>query len=199
MIKTKIFEGKNVVVGISGGIAAYKMTSFVSALVKLGANVRVLMTKNATKFIDPRPFWTATGNKVYVDMFDGEDNIDGSTVKHIEIAKKADIFIIAPATANIIGKIANGIADDMLTTTVMAAKCPVVIAPAMNENMLTNNVVRYNISKLMDLNFKVLTPVTGDLACGGTGEGRLPDTDDLLKRVATIMDPITAAKELENK
>ena len=142
-----MLKGKTVVLGVTGSIAAYKIASLASALVKLHADVNVIMTKNATNFINPITFESLTGTKCLVDTFDRNFEFQ---VEHVSLAQKADIFMVAPASANVIGKIANGIADDMLTTTIMAAKCPKYISPAMNTNMFENPIVQDNLKKLKD-------------------------------------------------
>lgn len=153
-------DKKTVLLGITGGIAAYKMADVASSLVKSGYNVRVIMTENATKFINPMVFETLTSSKCLVDTFDRDFEFD---VKHISLAKEADVVLIAPATANVIGKMANGIADDMLTTTVLACKCTKIVAPAMNTNMYENPVVRDNIAKLMMYGFEIIPAASGHL------------------------------------
>ncbi len=161
---------KTVVLGVSGGIAAYKACDIVSKLRKEDINVNVIMTKHAAEFVSALTFQSLSQNSVAVDMFDQVENWD---IEHISLAKKADVFLIAPATANIIGKIANGIADDMLSTTVMATKAPVLIAPAMNTNMYENTITQTNISKLKSLDYKFIEPRYGRLACGDIGQGKL--------------------------
>ena len=168
---------KTVLLGVTGSIAAYKTAELASSLKKMGYNVHVLMTENATNFINPITFETLTGNKCLVDTFDS--NFEFS-VEHVSVAKQADVCLIAPASANVIGKLANGIADDMLTTTVMACKCKVIIAPAMNTNMYTNPIVQDNIEKLTRFGYEVIQPDTGYLACGDTGIGKMPSPDELL-------------------
>ena len=175
-----MLKGKTVVLGVTGSIAAYKIADLASALVKLEADVHVIMTKNATNFINPITFETLTSNKCIVDTFDRDFEFD---VKHISLAKKADMFMIAPATANVIGKIAAGIADDMLTTTVMATKAPVCFAPAMNTNMYNNPIVKDNIEKLKSCGYSFIDADSGHLACGDTGEGKLPPVDTLLEYI----------------
>lgn len=172
-----MFSGKNVVLGITGSIAAYKMANVASALVKKGCNVQVIMTENATNFIHPITFEELTKNKCITDTFDRNFQYN---VAHISIAERADVFLVAPASANIIGKIAGGIADNMLSTTIMAAKCPKLIAPAMNTNMYENPIVKDNIQKLSRYGYTVIPPATGRLACGSTGRGKLPDESVLL-------------------
>ena len=157
----KILQNKTVVLGVTGSIAAYKIANLASMLVKKGAKVHVIMTKNATNFINPITFETLTGNKCLVDTFDR--NFEFS-VEHVSLAKAADVFMVAPASANVIGKIANGIADDMLTTTIMAAKCHKIISPAMNTNMFENPIVQDNIAKLKNYGYEVIEPDSGYLA-----------------------------------
>ena len=179
-----MFENKNIVIGITGGIAAYKACGIVSFLKSQGAHVDVIMTKNACEFITPLTLETLSGNKVITDMFERPDYID---VKHISIAQKADLFLIAPATANIIGKVANGIADDMLSTTIMATKAPVVFAPAMNNNMYENKIVQNNIEKLKEYDYKFIEPAVGHLACGYEAKGKLPKTEEIIEQLKTIL------------
>ena len=171
-----MLTGKTIVLGVTGSIAAYKSASLASALVKEHADVHVIMTRNAVNFINPITFETLTHNKCITDTFDRNFEFD---VKHISLAKKADLFMIAPATANIIGKLASGIADDMLSTTVMAAKCPVVLAPAMNTAMYDNSIVQENMSKLRMHGYTVIEPSAGYLACGDTGRGKMPEPEYL--------------------
>ncbi len=179
-----MFEGKNVLIGISGGIAAYKTAQLVSALSKTGADVEVIMTENAAKFISPLTFETLTGNKCYTDTFDRDFEFD---VEHIALAKKADVFMIAPATANIIAKTANGIADDMLTTTFLAAAKNKIIVPAMNTNMYVNQATQDNLKKLRCHGVEVIEPAEGILACGDTGAGRMPEPDELLAHIEKLI------------
>lgn len=164
---------KNVVIGVSGGIAAYKALDVVSALRKANCEVDVIMTKNATEFVSPLTFQSLSNNKVVVNMFEEPKYWE---IQHIALAKKADLFMVIPASANVIGKVANGIADDMLTTTIMATKAPVIFAPAMNVNMYENVIVQDNISKLKKLGYDFIEPAEGILACGDSGKGRLADT-----------------------
>ena len=171
-----MFENKSIIIGVSGGIAAYKTAYLVSALSKTEADVNVIMTKNACEFISPLVFETLTGNKCYVDTFDRNFKFD---VEHISLAKKADIFMIAPATANVIAKIANGIADDMLTTTFLASKCKKIVSPAMNTAMFENQITQDNIAKLKKYGIGVIEPQNGLLACGDTGAGKMPEPDFL--------------------
>ena len=171
-----MFENKSIIIGVSGGIAAYKTAYLVSALSKTEADVNVIMTENACEFISPLVFETLTGNKCYVDTFDRNFKFD---VEHISLAKKADIFMIAPATANVIAKIANGIADDMLTTTFLASKCKKIVSPAMNTAMFENQITQDNIAKLKKYGIGVVEPRNGLLACGDTGAGKMPEPDFL--------------------
>ena len=179
-----ILNGKNIVLGVSGGIAAYKACEIISRLKKLGANVDVIMTESAAKFVTPLTFQSLSLNKVIFDMFDEPKYWE---IGHIALAKKADIFLIAPATANVIGKIASGIADDMLTTTVMAAKCPVILAPAMNTNMYENEIVQENMEKLKHMGYHIIEPVEGLLACGDVGNGKLSEPVDIVNRVTELL------------
>ncbi|MCI9565964.1 MAG: bifunctional phosphopantothenoylcysteine decarboxylase/phosphopantothenate--cysteine ligase CoaBC [Eubacterium sp.] len=167
-----MFQDKTVVLGVTGSIAAYKIANLASSLVKKGANVHVIMTKNATNFINPITFESLTGNKCLVDTFDR--NFEFS-VEHVSLAKMADVFMVAPASANVIGKIAGGIADDMLTTTIMACKCHKIISPAMNTNMFENQIVQDNIQKLKNYGYEIIEPASGYLACGDTGAGKMPE------------------------
>lgn len=175
-----MLKGKTVVLGVTGSIAAYKIANLASALVKLHADVNVIMTKNATNFINPITFETLTGNKCLVDTFDRNFEFN---VEHVALAKRADIFMVAPASANVIGKIAGGIADDMLTTTIMAAKCPKLISPAMNTNMFENPIVQDNLKKLENYGYEVISPASGYLACGDTGAGKMPEPETLLQYI----------------
>lgn len=178
-----MLKGKNILLGISGGIAAYKMADVASSLTKLGADVHVVMTENATKLITPEVFRVLTKNKVYTDVFD-DDPDDEVMVPHISLGTGADLILIAPATANVIGKLANGIADDMLTTTVLPSRCPIYIAPSMNVYMLENPVVQKNIEKLRALGYNIIEPATGYLACGYEGKGKLPSPELLVETVS---------------
>ena len=175
-----MLKGKTVLLGITGSIAAYKIAYLASALHKLHADVHVLMTENATNFINPITFETLTGNKCLVDTFDRNFQFQ---VEHVSIAKKADVVMIAPASANVIGKLANGLADDMLTTTVMACRCQKSLAPAMNTAMYENPVVQDNIRKLKNYGYEVITPASGYLACGDTGAGKMPEPETLLEYI----------------
>ncbi|MDO4493757.1 MAG: bifunctional phosphopantothenoylcysteine decarboxylase/phosphopantothenate--cysteine ligase CoaBC [Clostridia bacterium] len=189
------FTGKTVLLGVTGSIAAYKAANLASMLKKTGADVHVLMTANATKFIHPITFETLTGNKCLIDTFDR--NFEFS-VEHVSLAKRADCAIVAPASANVIGKIANGIADDMLTTTLMACavRCPILIAPAMNTAMYRNPIVQENLTKLAEHGYEIITPATGYLACGDTGEGKLPPEELLM---AHIERALVTEKDLAGK
>ena len=175
-----MLKGKTVLLGITGSIAAYKIAYLASALHKLHADVHVLMTENATHFINPITFETLTGNKCLVDTFDRNFQFQ---VEHVSIAKKADVVMIAPASANVIGKLANGLADDMLTTTVMACRCQKILAPAMNTAMYENPVVQDNIRRLQTYGYEVITPASGYLACGDTGAGKMPEPETLLEYI----------------
>ncbi len=175
-----MLQGKTVLLGVTGGIAAYKMPNVARMLKKLHCNVHVLMTQNATNFITPTTFETLTANKCIIDTFDR--NFEFS-VEHVALAKQADLVLIAPATANVIGKIANGIADDMLTTTVMACTCKCLIAPAMNHNMYHNSIVQENIEKLKRHGYEIIDPICGMLANGDTGDGKLPSEEVLVEYV----------------
>ena len=188
-----MLKGKCVVLGVTGSIAAYKIANLASALVKLGADVNVIMTENATNFINPITFETLTGNKCLVDTFDRNFQFN---VEHVSLAKKADVFMVAPASANVIGKIANGIADDMLTTTIMAARCPKIISPAMNTNMYENIIVQDNIRKLAGYGFEIIDPANGYLACGDTGAGKMPEPEILMQY---IIKAVAFDKDLEGK
>ncbi len=172
-----MLKGKNVVLAVTGSIAAYKIANLASMLKKLNCNITVLMTKNATNFINPITFETLTGNKCLIDTFDR--NFEYS-VEHVSLAKKADVVLVAPASANVIGKLAHGLADDMLTTTVMACTCKKIIAPTMNTNMYNNPIVQDNLQKLKSFGMEVITPDSGLLACGDLGEGKMPSEQVLL-------------------
>lgn len=172
-----MLNGKTVVLGVTGSIAAYKMANVASALVKEGADVHVVMTKNATNFINPITFETLTNNKCLVDTFDRNFQFH---VAHVSLSQKADVFMIAPASANIIGKFANGIADDMLSTMALAASCKIIVAPAMNTHMYENKIVQDNLDKLKKFGFEVIEPAAGRLACGDVGAGKLPGENILL-------------------
>ena len=172
-----MLKGKTVLLGVTGSIAAYKIAYLASALKKLHAQVHVLMTQNATNFINPITFETLTGNKCLVDTFDRNFQF---SVEHVSIAKQADVVMIAPASANVIGKLAHGIADDMLTTTIMACKCKKIVSPAMNTNMYENPIVQDNLAKLERFGYIIVPPAEGRLACGAIGKGKMPDEQVLL-------------------
>ena len=188
-----MLEGKTVLLGVTGSIAAYKIAYLASALKKRHADVHVLMTRNATNFINPITFESLTGNKCLVDTFDRNFQFQ---VEHVSIAKKADVVMIAPATANVIGKLAHGIADDMLTTTIMACKCKKFISPAMNTNMFENPVVQDNLKILEHYGYEVIAPASGYLACGDTGAGKMPEPETLL---AYIERETACEKDLKGK
>ena len=172
-----MLKGKTVLLGVTGSIAAYKIAYLASTLKKLHAQVHVLMTQNATNFINPITFETLTGNKCLVDTFDRNFQF---SVEHVSIAKQADVVMIAPASANVIGKLAHGIADDMLTTTIMACKCKKIVSPAMNTNMYENPIVQDNLAILQHYGYEVIEPASGYLACGDTGAGKMPEPEMLL-------------------
>ena len=186
-----MLKGKTIILGISGSIAAYKIASLASALVKLNADVHVIMTQNATNFIHPITFETLTGNKCLVDTFDR--NFEYS-VEHVSIAKRADVLMVAPATANVIAKMAHGLADDMLTTTILACQCPKIVAPAMNTRMFRNSIVQDNMKLLKCYGMEVIDPASGYLACGDTGEGKIPEPELLLQY---ILKALVVKKDLE--
>lgn len=188
-----MLKGKTVVLAVSGSIAAYKIASLASALKKLHANVQVLMTKNAVNFINPITFESLTGNKCLVDTFDRNFQY---SVEHVALAKQADVVLVAPASANVIGKIAHGIADDMLTTTVMACKCKKIIAPAMNTNMFDNPILQDNLKILEHYGYEVISPAVGYLACGDTGAGKMPEPELLLQY---ILREIAYEKDMKGK
>ena len=179
-----MLKGKTVVIGVSGGIAVYKACDIVSRLKKLNANVHVIMTKSAAEFVTPLTFQSLSQNYVVSDMFEEPKTWD---VEHISLAKKADVFLIAPATANVIGKISNGIADDMLTTTVMATTGKVLIAPAMNTNMYRNPILQRNINILRELGYNFVDPESGRLACGDVGEGKLASPEKIVDAVVDLL------------
>lgn len=188
-----MFQGKTVLLCVTGSIAAYKIASLASALKKRHAEVHVLMTENATNFINPITFESLTGTKCLVDTFDRNFQFQ---VEHVSIAKKADVVLIAPASANVIGKLAHGIADDMLTTTVMACKCKKIISPAMNTNMFENSIVQDNLKTLAHYGFEVIAPAEGYLACGDTGAGKMPEPETLL---SYIEKEIACPKDMQGK
>ena len=187
-----MLKGKTILLGVTGSIAAYKIANLASALVKQGASVHVLMTKNAVNFINPITFETLTGHKCLVDTFDR--NFEFS-VEHVSLAKTADVFLVAPASANVIGKLAHGIADDMLTTTFMACTCPKIVSPAMNTRMYENEILQDNLKVLEHYHIQVIRPATGYLACGDTGAGKMPEPELLLEYIRCALAP----KDLKGK
>lgn len=187
-------NNKTVVLGVTGGIAVYKACDLVSSLRKLGIEVHVIMTKSASEFVTPMTFQTMSQNFVTLDMFEEPKTWD---VEHIALAKKADVFVVAPATANIIGKMANGIADDMLSTTIMATRAPILVAPAMNTNMYSHPLTQENINKLERLGYKFVEPASGRLACGDEGKGKLAPVEEILKEILKLLNP--RQKDLEGK
>lgn len=177
---------KHIVLGVSGGIAAYKIASLASMLKKQSADVTVIMTRNATNFINPITFETLTGNKCLVDTFDRNFK---HSVEHVSLAKQTDVFLVAPASANVIAKAAHGLADDMLTTTLLACECPKLVAPAMNTRMYRNPVLQDNLKLLTHYGMQVITPATGYLACGDTGEGKMPEPEVLFEAILRALRP----------
>lgn len=188
-----MLEGKTVVLGVTGSIAAYKMANVASMLVKLGADVHVVMTENALNFINPITFETLTNHKCLVDTFDRNFQFH---VAHVSLSKQADVFLVAPASANIIGKMANGIADDMLSTMILAAKCPILVSPAMNTNMFENRIVQDNLAKLQQYGMTVIPPEVGRLACRDVGAGKMPGEKVLVDHV---LREIAGEKDLAGK
>ncbi len=188
-----MLTGKTVVLAVTGSIAAYKIANLARMLKKLHCNVQVLMTQNATNFINPITFETLTGNKCLIDTFDRNFQY---SVEHVALAKQANLVLVAPASANVIGKLANGIADDMLTTTVMACPCKKIISPAMNHNMYHNPIVQDNLKKLARFNYEIIPPATGMLANGDSGDGRMPEESLLLEY---ILREIAFEKDLAGK
>ena len=188
-----ILKGKTVILGVSGGIAAYKSASLASMLIKSGAKVHVIMTEHATNFIHPITFETLTRQKCLTDTFDRNFEFN---VEHVELAKAADVIMIAPATANVIAKAAHGIADDMLTTTLLACKCPKIIVPAMNTRMYENPITQDNMSTLKKYGMEVVAPATGYLACGDTGAGKMPEPEILFEHIVRA---IAYPKDMEGK
>ena len=186
-----MMKGKTIVLGVTGSIAAYKIAGLASALVKEDCEVHVVMTRNATNFINPITFETLTGNKCLVDTFDRNFEFH---VAHVSLAKKADVILVAPATANIIGKMACGIADDMLSTMVLAAQCPIIVSPAMNTNMFRNSIVQENLQKLAVHGMEIIPPQVGRLACADVGEGKMPDEAVLM---AYIRKAVAYEKDLQ--
>ncbi len=181
-----LLKGKHIVLGVTGSIAAYKIASLASMLVKKQADVTVIMTPNATNFINPITFESLTGNKCLVDTFDRNFQFQ---VEHVALAKLADVFLVAPASANVIAKAAHGIADDMLTTTLLACQCPKIFAPAMNTRMYENPIVQDNIEKLKGYGMEMITPSNGYLACGDTGAGKMPEPETLFKAIVKALAP----------
>ncbi len=179
-----MLTGKTIVLGVTGGIAAYKSANLASMLIKLHADVHVIMTQNATKFITPMTFETLTNNKCIVDTFDRNFSFD---VKHVSLAKRGDLFIVAPCTANVIGKLAHGICDDMLTTTMLATRAPKLIAPAMNTGMWENPILQDNLVKLKGYGYHVIDPIIGRLACGDTGTGKMNSEEVIVEHILTFM------------
>ena len=175
-----MLKNKKIILGVTGSIAAYKIANLASMLKKQGADITVIMTQNATNFINPITFETLTGNKCLIDTFDRNFQYN---VEHVSLAKQADVFLIAPASANVIGKIANGLADDMLTTTFLACECPKIVAPAMNTHMYHNQIVQDNLDKCRHYGMEIITPACGYLACGDTGDGKMPEPEALLSAI----------------
>lgn len=181
-----MLQGKHIVLGVTGSIAAYKIASLASMLKKQSADITVIMTPNATNFINPITFETLTGNKCLIDTFDRNFQY---SVEHVSLAKQTDVFMIAPTSANVIAKAAHGIADDMLTTTLLACDCPKIIAPAMNTRMYQNPIVQDNMKLLESYGMEVITPAVGYLACGDTGEGKMPEPEVLYEYILKALQP----------
>ena len=179
-----MLTGKTIVLGVTGGIAAYKSANLASMLIKLHADVHVIMTQNATKFITPMTFETLTNNKCIVDTFDRNFSFD---VKHVSLAKRGDLFIVAPCTANVIGKLAHGICDEMLTTTMLATRAPKLIAPAMNTGMWENPILQDNLTKLKGYGYHIIDPIIGRLACGDTGTGKMQAEEVIVEHILSFM------------
>ena len=179
-----MLTGKTIVLGVTGGIAAYKSANLASMLIKLHADVHVIMTQNATKFITPMTFETLTNNKCIVDTFDRNFSFD---VKHVSLAKRGDLFVVAPCTANVIGKLAHGICDDMLTTTMLATRAPKLIAPAMNTGMWENPILQDNLTKLKGYGYHIIDPIIGRLACGDTGTGKMQAEEVIVEHILSFM------------
>lgn len=188
-----MLNSKTIVLGVTGSIAAYKIANLASMLVKQNADVHVIMTKNACNFITPTTFETLTGNKCLIDTFDRNFQFQ---VEHVALAKRADLFLVAPASANVIGKMANGICDDMLTTTLFACKAPKLVAPAMNTNMWENPILQDNLSRLEHYGFHIITPASGRLACGDVGSGKMPSEETLMEH---ILHHVALPHDLEGK
>jgi phosphopantothenoylcysteine decarboxylase/phosphopantothenate--cysteine ligase len=179
-----MLKDKNIVIGMTGGIACCKVCELITYLVREGANVEVVMTKNATEFITPLTIETLSKHKVITDMFEKKSHVE---VEHISLARKADLIVVVPATANIIGKVANGIADDMLSTTIMATPAKVVFAPAMNNEMYNNAIVQDNIAKLKDYGYYFINPIEGNLACGYKAVGKLASKNTIIENVENLL------------
>ena len=188
-----MLTGKTIVLGVTGGIAAYKSANLASMLIKLHADVHVIMTQNATKFITPMTFETLTNNKCIVDTFDRNFSFD---VKHVSLAKRGDLFVVAPCTANVIGKLAHGICDDMLTTTMLATRAPKLIAPAMNTGMWENPILQDNLVKLQGYGYHIISPIVGRLACGDTGTGKMQSEEVIVEYILSYM---AKEKDLQGK
>lgn len=180
-----MFNNKNILIGVTGGIACYKVCDIVNYLTREGASVDVIMTQNATEFITPLTLETLSKHKVTVDMFEGKERVE---VEHISLARKADLILVAPATANIIGKVANGIADDMLSTTIMACPNKAIFAPAMNNEMYKNKIVQDNIKKLKKYGYKFIDPTIGNLACGYKAVGKLANKVTIINYLKEILE-----------
>ncbi|MDW7644644.1 MAG: bifunctional phosphopantothenoylcysteine decarboxylase/phosphopantothenate--cysteine ligase CoaBC [Desulfuromonadales bacterium] len=187
-----MLKGKKIVLGVSGGIAVYKAVELLRLYVKAGADVFVVMTKNAQEFVTPLTFQTLSGNPVHTELF---DLFQEKEIGHISLADRADLFVVAPATANLVGKVAAGIADDLLTTTIMATKAPVLFVPAMNVNMWENPIYRQNEEKLRSVGYQVMEPALGMLACGWEGKGKLPDPADIFAETERLVHPRDLAGE----
>ena len=179
-----MLKDKNIVIGMTGGIACYKVCELITHLVREGANVEVVMTKNATEFITPLTIETLSKHKVISDMFEKKSHVE---VEHISLARKADLIVVVPATANIIGKVANGIADDMLSTAIMATPAKVVFAPAMNNEMYNNAIVQDNIAKLKDYGYYFINPIEGNLACGYKAVGKLANKNTIIENIENLL------------
>lgn len=179
-----MLKDKNIVIGMTGGIACYKVCELITHLVREGVNVEVVMTKNATEFITPLTIETLSKHKVITDMFEKKSHVE---VEHISLARKADLIVVVPATANIIGKVANGIADDMLSTTIMATPAKVVFAPAMNNEMYNNVIVQDNIAKLKDYGYYFINPIEGNLACGYKAVGKLANKNTIIENIENLL------------
>ena len=180
-------KGKTIILGISGGIAAYKCCELTRALVKNGADVHIVMTKAATHFVTPLTLQTLSGNAVHQEMFDLTDEME---IGHISLADKADLVLVAPATADILAKVAHGICDELLTTVILATKAPVVFAPSMNTNMWENKITQRNVSLLKECGYKFIEPEVGELACGYEGKGRLPELKTIIDNILAIFETV---------